>query len=193
MNFDTFSTFYAFGIIAVMVIVVLPSIWSTLKLNEPFLYHSFEEADEWHANAKREHPVRYFLTEDVPMFFRRLNGRRRDLYYWVRNTLWDRHNTIVCRKLPVTWSDRDHRMLHACFQLLTDFMDLEKPWEFSASDEEMREAYKDCDWADERVEDWRELRELYQWWQKRDETGEKYDADQLMLTRLIKHRRLLWT
>jgi hypothetical protein len=193
LNFDIFCWFYVVGVVALVVIFLLPSIYGNLKLDEPFCYHSFEEAEEWHANAKRKHPIRYFITEDVPTFFRRLNGRRRDLYYFVKNSLWDRYDIVRCRKLSVTWHDRDHRMLHACFQLLTDFIEQEKPWEYSATREELLEAYKDCDWAEDRLEEWQELRELYLWWQKREETGEKYDADQLMLTRLVKLRRLLWT
>jgi len=174
------------------VCIIFPMIYSRMKLSKPFAA-SWEHWEAWHSQMQLRHPIRYFFTESCPTFFGRLNRRCRDAYYWVRNSIWDRHNVIVCRKLPPTWSDRDHRMLHACFQLLTDFVDLEKPWEFSATKEEMLEAYKDCDWAGERIEDWQELRELYQWWQKREETGQKYEIDQLMLTRLIKHRRLLWT
>lgn len=175
-----------------MLMVLLPMIYERMKLAKPCAL-SWEGWEFWHQNAKLNHPIRYFVTETAAGFVRYHHARFWDAIRYVRNSVWERYNVVVCVKLPPTWCDRDHLMLHACFQILTDFVEKEEPWEFSASKEAMLEAYADCDWKHERVEDWQELRELYQWWKQREETGEKYDADCLMLGRLIKHRRYLWT
>ena len=77
------------------------------------------------------------------------------------------------------WIDRDIIMLHACFQILKDCVELENV----ASD-------YDCEFANE-------VRFLYDWWLKRSQTS-YYDEklhidDDEMLMRLVKIRTTLWT
>jgi hypothetical protein len=38
------------------------------------------------------------------------------------------YNVIKCAKLDRSWCDRDHLMLHAMFQILVDFVELEQPF-----------------------------------------------------------------
>ncbi len=78
-------------------------------------------------------------------------------------------------------------MLHACFQLLTDYIELEETkiptdWEQSS---EFKVAKAEIDW-------------LYAWWKSRPEELDELDRHQFeidseMLIRLIKVRRFLWT
>jgi hypothetical protein len=76
------------------------------------------------------------------------------------------------------WVDRDIVMLHACFQILSDFVELEK------GDTHVHyETHKD--FVDE-------IRSLYNWWKVRKDLWES-EEDNEMLERLIKIRELLWT
>lgn len=120
------------------------------------------------------------------------------LYWYVRGILWDRHNVVKCKKLPPTWCDRDYVLLHAAFQCLTDFIELEQPWQFKASDEEIRKAYEDCpELAEREVKDWEELRSLYKWWANYTEHSpreeRRYDEATQMLHKLINLRGYMWT
>ena len=79
------------------------------------------------------------------------------------------------------WVDRDCVMLHACFQLLVDYVEKEN-------------GLKHCNYEthNESID---ELSFLYKWWKKRRKhiyllEGEE---DQKMIERLIKIREFLWT
>jgi hypothetical protein len=101
--------------------------------------------------------------------------------------------TLKIATINADWCDKDQVMLHACFQLLTDFVDQEisqdiVDWEH---DEKQRQVRKEIDF-------------LYNWWKQRikDEAEQNldpiwserlHDIDDEMLTRLIKIRRHLWT
>jgi len=104
-------------------------------------------------------------------------------------------------KLEVNLSehtDRDVLLLHACFQILEDFVNLEKGEDFY---EDVYALYvEDCgeEYARLREKEWGELRKLYFWWQTRkssdyDVLDEKeYLLDSEMLKRLVDIRYLLW-
>lgn len=79
------------------------------------------------------------------------------------------------------YQDRDIVMLHACFQILQDFIEIEK------GDTHCNyEAHKEL--VDE-------YKFLYNWWLKRKQSiyNENDKEDDLMLERLIKIRKTLWT
>lgn len=80
-----------------------------------------------------------------------------------------------------TWVDRDHIMLHACFQILQDCVEKE-----NVDTRISYEAHKD--FVDE-------IRFLYEWWLKRknDTSFDNDDEDNKMLNRLMKIRLSLWT
>lgn len=84
-------------------------------------------------------------------------------------------------------------MLHACFQLLTDFVEQEKAEDIVdwTHNEETKNAENEID-------------ELYHWWKQRvlKETDDEidpiwtegvYEEDNKMLIRLINIRKFLWT
>ena len=84
------------------------------------------------------------------------------------------------------WIDRDVILLHASFQILTDYIELEKG-----------DIYCNYETHKASVD---ELRFLYNWWKKRllveiRTTNEKaqYKEDNEMLIRLINIRGFLWT
>lgn len=83
------------------------------------------------------------------------------MWYNLKCWAWHRYGTVRCRHLPHTWSDRRTILLHASFQILTDFIDKEcSPGHV--------EWYGDCphqlmvNGVMENVMD--EMLELYWWW-----------------------------
>jgi len=80
------------------------------------------------------------------------------------------------------WHDKDEVMLHACFQLLKDFVEKE-----GGDKHANYETHKD--FIDE-------LNFLYNWWKDRVKiplTYEQTDIDDVMLLRLMKIRSFMWT
>jgi hypothetical protein len=94
-------------------------------------------------------------------------------------------------------TDRDIILLHACFQILEDFVNLETGHFY----EDVYALYvKDFGEDSARLEEkeWDELRILYIWWQTRKSSDydvfddKEYLIDSEMLKRLIDIRYLLW-
>ena len=80
------------------------------------------------------------------------------------------------------WIDRSEIMLHSCFQILKDCV--EKEHVDIHCNYESHKEFVD------------EVRFLYEWWKLRldkVQTPEQMDEDDLMLIRLMKIRRGLWT
>ena len=127
-------------------------------------------------------------------------------------------NLLKIDSLTDGWRDKDHVLLHACFQLLSDFVEKEMPefpyinWNVST---DMTNAVQkgiqfDPGTTDESVSAntrniKKEFEELYAWWQewkkkeetKKNSTFEEDHADYLkeneMLKRLIDVRMYMWT
>lgn len=76
-----------------------------------------------------------------------------DRIYWWKCRLWRKYNHVRIRTLSPTWHDRDLVLIHAMFQILSDFMEKEKPAEVT-------------DWNDgeEKIHAWKEIQELNNWW-----------------------------
>lgn len=98
-------------------------------------------------------------------------------------------NVLHIASLDPDWCDKNVVMLHACFQLLSDSIEVEKifesdvDWEF---DEKHRVAKS-------------ELLELHEWWKSRSRMnemdaslGDQDPEDDAMLARLIRNRWALW-
>ena len=128
-------------------------------------------------------------------------------------------NILKIESLPGGWRDKDHVLLHACFQLLSDFVEQEIPkfphinWNVPANstnaamikgiqfDQNVAEENASAGTRDIK----KEFEELYAWWQewkKRDETERKstfeeehadYLEENKMLKRLIDLRMYMWT
>lgn len=101
-------------------------------------------------------------------------------------------NILKIKTLPKGWTDKDFVMLHACFQLLTNFLKKEKPFRCPSwkQDKEHQEAKA-------------ELIFLNNWWKKRKKIEEnslmhnnrnapQNLEDTEMLMRLVKVRMFLW-
>ena len=96
-------------------------------------------------------------------------------------------NILKIDTLSKKWRDKDSVMLHACFQLLKDFVEKEDIQHMSNN------------WcADKKHIDAKaEIDELYHWWMSYTESGvtdeDSYELENSMLMRLIKVRWALWT
>lgn len=99
-------------------------------------------------------------------------------------------NLLKIETLSDSWCDKDDVILHACFQLLKDFVEQEK------------EMFEIIDWnhTEENKLAKAEIDFLYNWWINRnhdeddlDKINEQYQEDNQMLKRLIDVRKHLWT
>jgi hypothetical protein len=150
-------------------------------------YGTFEEWDRWYIDMKLKHPYQYFFKWILPNFIGRMyNTYPRDWYYQFTARFWHKYN-VIKTDLPPTWHDRDHLMFHACFTLLKDFIEKERPWEATASKTELVAAY-----GLERANHWVKLQKLYSWWIAL-ESGIELDEHQEKLEQLVKYRRYMWT
>lgn len=49
-----------------------------------------------------------------------------DLWYRFKCKFFHPYNVVKIKTLPCTWSDRDHILVHSCFQILEDFVKKER-------------------------------------------------------------------
>jgi len=101
---------------------------------------------------------------------------------------------LKIESLDEGWCDKDHVLLHACFQLLVDFVE-----------KEMRpQDYPDWEATVKTRSAKKEIEALYAWWQDWKHEGsdktssfredeERYYKENEMLKRLIDVRMYLWT
>lgn len=97
-------------------------------------------------------------------FHRWVKNPIRNAYWWIQHRFNPRHRYNVVRTgFPANYYDTDLRMEGAIVRLLLDFIEHEKPWEFEASEENLREVYVDFNGTviEERVSLWLEIQELY--------------------------------
>lgn len=100
-------------------------------------------------------------------------------------------NLLKIDTLDKSWRDADYVMLHACFQILVDFVEKEKAFE----------CHKGWDQDQMHVVAKTELLELYDWWNTyKDEESkseipdwESHMKENEMLKRLIDIRWAMWT
>jgi len=104
-------------------------------------------------------------------------------------------NLLKIDGLSDRWCDKDHVLLHASFQLLTDFVEKEM----------MVQDYPDWNATEETKNARKEMEELYVWWQawrteritgtstSFKEDHDNYLQENEMLKRLIDIRMYMWT
>lgn len=61
---------------------------------------------------------------------------------------------LKLQTLTKGWHDRDEILLHACFQVLVDFMEQEKPERIIWNVDELQKNA------------WKEIKSLYNWWKR---------------------------
>jgi len=73
-------------------------------------------------------------------------------WYYLRCWVWHRYNRVHIKTLSPTWIDRDTVLVHAMFQVLSDFIEREKPQEVLVTEGGMHD------------DEWKEIFRLYNWW-----------------------------
>lgn len=161
--------------------------------------------DKFYREYKGQHPVKYFVWKLIPEKW----GRGCQI---VKNAHWNLHHrfdprhryNIVRTGLKPGYYDSDTRMIHACFQLLVDFVEKECAGESI-----------DWEWNESHSAAWKEIQSLYNWWKNERPTRDEKDPyvagndesvrasiafddanekeDQENLHRLINVRRMMWT
>lgn len=72
------------------------------------------------------------------------------VWRYIKDSFWHRHNVIVVRTEPPTWQDRSEFLLPVMMQVLTDFVEKERPFDhFDTS---------------HNYDQWWRIRDLYEWW-----------------------------
>jgi len=77
----------------------------------------------------------------------------KDTIYYVKCWLWKRHNRLHIKSLPPTYVDKDTLLEHSMFQILTNFLEKERPDEIV-----------DWDGTPEHRQARDKMQELYDWW-----------------------------
>jgi hypothetical protein len=97
----------------------------------------------WRRDMKKDFPIRYFLSETLPNFFR-FKVRMRITYpfrrlrsYYVSHFV-RQHHIVKIHSLGPGWHDTDARIFHSAFDLLTDFVEQEKASMMLHNDEEIK-------------------------------------------------------
>lgn len=99
-----------------------------LKVDKPYAL-GFDEWDEWYADLKAKQPVAYFITESFPDFietvYAKSFGKLHEFRYWVRIRFMDKYHVVKTTLNPNQYHGADEIMLHANFQILVDFVEIE--------------------------------------------------------------------
>lgn len=140
--------------------------------------------------------MKYIDLYDLPRWTHRPLRFLRNIKWWVLHRTFYRYHILRLRTKP-GYSDVCEVMLRANFVLLEQFMEEE----FDIIQWYLPKKDKIDDWEKEyysetsKVAD--ELKILYNWWQNRknndDPSDEELSQDDLMLARLIKIRKYMWT
>lgn len=139
---------------------------------------TMKEWKEWRLKAKKEHPIRYFIGDTIPMWFNvYVKMKFRDLIWWFKYRLSSKHKyNIIKLALKPDYYELEQRMLYANFSLLVGFVEeqcshmqrfcnkktkgtnkelgelyIQQMTEFVDENEQTREYYK-------------KTLELYKWW-----------------------------
>jgi hypothetical protein len=88
---------------------------------------SMEEWDEWNNKAK-ENKLKWFIAETIPTWFAvTFQYRYENFISKLKSKYIRKHNIITIDSLKDDeWYDTDTRLMHGMFQLLVDFVELEK-------------------------------------------------------------------
>lgn len=128
---------------------LLNGVRHALVLEKPFAATS-KEWREWEISAKRDQPFAYWLHEVAADW---LKARWQNIVApveWFRTFLryriFDRYH-VIRTGLEPGYRDADSRMLHGMFNLLVDFVEVEKAWMNVVFDEEERKKRKHPWWS----------------------------------------------
>lgn len=167
--------------------------WTCTKLadiirgeKKPFAL-SFEDWDAWKEKQRKERPWRYWISDTMLRKLQNLIYYPSDLCYSIRSYLKNRYVTkthnLKTGLEKGEWYDLDTRILHALFNELVEFVEIElahlskydrnKKYKFK-NGRCIEAAYDYFEWANNlpeesygtQREDSIKIKELYEWWTK---------------------------
>jgi hypothetical protein len=110
--------------------------------------------DEWENEAKRYHPVRYWIAEEGLSYLQDFVTwpirKIYDVKYYINNRWVSRTHSLTAHPRdikPGTWRDVGNRFLPCMFNELVDFVEIETAWSHIAWNEEAKTKYKAPFWA----------------------------------------------
>lgn len=122
--------------------------------------------DKWENDKKSKYPIRFFLFEDLPVYFSVYIKRPiKDLYWYIRHRTFDRYHVIKTNLEP-GYYDVDTLMLESCFKLLERFVDEEDGLNFI-----------DWSWNEDHKNIEKEIVFLLNWYRGRKERERIWDAN----------------
>jgi hypothetical protein len=129
--------------------------------------------EDWEEKVRKEYPVRYFLSEILPRWFRaRILRPIKDAWYWtVCHLLPKRRYHLLDLRQPehkeegfpaykYGWIDSDTKILYALFNILNQFVESEVPHWYCPSEEDVQ---ADAHLLYQR-NNWLETKAIHYWW-----------------------------
>lgn len=109
---------------------MIENIRNKINLNRPSAL-SWDDWTVWHKETKKQKPLAYFLKETLPKIYddsiHYLTLPYNTTRWFIRNRVTQRWH-IVNTGLKPGYHEISTRMLHANFNLLVDFVEIEKAW-----------------------------------------------------------------
>lgn len=132
---------------------------------------------EWKTRISKVCPVQFYVREEL---LSDLKGwlkfwKIKDLWYYYKCKFFHPYNVLYLKTLPPTWADEDTLLTHGMFEVLRRFME-QMPNERHDYDL-IYEEENACGmtqeewevWAQPRREFWKEISQVWDWWNKREE------------------------
>jgi len=102
----------------------------------------------WTRTAKAEHPVRYWIAEELLDYLQKtvyyIPDRLNDVRYYINNRWISRSHSLTAHPRdikPGTWSDVGSRFLPCLFNELVDFVEIEQAWHHCLWSDEAKTKY----------------------------------------------------
>lgn len=96
---------------------------------------TWEDWETWHDNAKKAHPVRYWLADDCLGFLQDLvtypTRKLYDVKYYINNRYITKSHALTAHARdikPGSWCDVGNRFLPCLFNELVNFIEIETAW-----------------------------------------------------------------
>lgn len=106
-----------------------------------------KEWHEWENNARLNQPVAYWIDDTlIPFVKRNTITRLNDIRSYIRYRIFDKYHLIHTGLKP-GYQDCDTRLLHGMFNLLVDFVEIEKAWMHVVFDDEAMKKYNHPWWS----------------------------------------------
>lgn len=141
---------------------IRPKWW---KLRKPD-FASIDVWHEWKENAKKAFPFRYWIQEDLSLWFSIKLKRIEDAWWWIRYRTTDRNHVIKLKLDGPGYYDARTLILYSAFEIFDKFM------QFQHSDE--------CHtaWDSEyHAAEWKEMNEIWEWWKQRETREERFEQE----------------